>query len=100
MPDFRSRLEQELVQAAGRPRRVRYAGTPIPGPRALAAGAVALAILASASILADLRTQPHGDEVAATASEATGTRAFDAPTGTGYVEPSDDDGGLCITIPD
>jgi hypothetical protein len=134
MPDFRTRLEQELVQAAGRPHRVRYAGTPIPGPGTIAAGAVAIAILACTLIVGDLRTKTHGDEVAAIASGATAKvisafpalqqparradampagiqsqlavsadnrdaiRSFTAPTGTGYLVPSET--GLCITIPD
>jgi hypothetical protein len=69
MSDFRSRLEQELIQAAGRPRRVHYAGTTIPLPRTMATAAVVLVVLASASALLTrgLGIGSHGDEVAATA---------------------------------
>jgi hypothetical protein len=64
MSDFRSRLEHELVQAAGRPRRVSYAGTPLPRPSTIAAGAVAVAVLASALLVGGLGAGTHRDEVA------------------------------------
>jgi hypothetical protein len=69
MSDFRARLEQELIQAAGRPRRVRYAGTMIPLPRTIATAAVVLAVLVGASALLTrgLPIGSHGDQVAATA---------------------------------
>ena len=68
MSDFRARLEQELVQAAGRPRRVRYAGTMIPRPSTMVTGAVVLVVLASAGALlkGGLGVESRGNEVAAT----------------------------------
>src|SRR4051794_27781631 len=134
MSDFRSRLEQELVQAAGRPHRFCYASAPIASPGTIAAGALTLAVLTSAFNVGGLRTETRGDEVAATASRATATvvsafpalqrparrvdavpaemrrqlgvsagsrdatRAFTAPTGTGYLVSSSTE--LCISIPD
>src|ERR1044072_32803 len=71
MSGFRTRLEQGPGQGARRPPRARHAGTPIPGPGTIAAGAVAIAILACTLLVGDLRTKTHGDEVAAIASGGT-----------------------------
>src|SRR4051794_860393 len=62
--DFRGRLEQELIQAAGRPGRVRYAGTRLPLPRTIAAGVVAGAVLACGLLAGGLGAGTHRDEVA------------------------------------
>jgi hypothetical protein len=68
MSDFRARLEQELIQAAGRPRRVRYAGTTLPLPRTLAAGLVVFAVLAGSGALfaGRMGVEGRGHEVTAT----------------------------------
>jgi hypothetical protein len=68
MSDFRARIEQELVQAAGRPHRVRYAGTMLPLPRTMATGVVVLIVLAGSSALltGGLGAESRKSEVAAT----------------------------------
>jgi hypothetical protein len=80
MPDFKARLEHELVAAAGRPRRVRYARGPLPTHPLpwLAATATAIAL---AAVLGLHASAPRSEHPAAkptpTPTPAPRARQFD-----------------------
>jgi len=65
MADFKARLERELVSAAGRPRRVRYARSPLPTHPLPWLGATAAA-LAVATVLALTGAEPPPERSATT----------------------------------
>jgi hypothetical protein len=100
MADFRSRLEQDLVRAARRPARLRYARSPLPSPAALRTVALAVApvatvVVVAALLLSSSSSPQHipGDERAvpsptSVATPAPPSRIASIDPKTGHILPS------------